>query len=98
MVRIWSSVNGASAFFARSCEWIFSREKQGRLEWEAKIGRRFELINDMLGRRGVRQAGLRFSRKAGEMYFGDYTAAALRTTVWIRLSMQMLSLRFLIDL
>ena len=52
----------------------------------------------MLDQRNFRQAGLRFPWKAGEMYFGDYTAAALRTTVWIRLSMQMLSLRFLIDL
>jgi len=76
----------------------FSKGKRGWLEWKAEIGRRFKPINDMLEQQNSRQAGLRFSRKAGEMYFGDYTAAALRTTVWIRLSMQMLSLRFLIDL
>jgi hypothetical protein len=29
----------------------FSRGKRVRLELEAEIGRRFELINDMLGRR-----------------------------------------------
>jgi|TARA_B100000959_G_scaffold155444_1_gene162986 hypothetical protein len=76
----------------------FSRGKRGRLEWKTEIGRRFKPINDMLEQQNSRQAGLRFSRKAGEMYFGDYTAAALRTTVWIRLFMQMLSCRFLIDL
>ncbi len=65
----------------------FSRGKRGQLEWEAEIGRRFKPINDMLEQQNSRQAGLRFSRKAGEMYFGDYTAAVLRTVAWIRLSM-----------
>ena len=44
----------------------FSRGKRGQLEWEAEIGRRFKLINDMLDQRNARQAGLRFLREAGE--------------------------------
>ena len=54
----------------------FSKGKRGWLEWEAEIGRRFKLINDMLDQRNARQVGLGFPRKAGEMHWSLYSSGA----------------------
>ena len=71
MVRIWSSVNSVPAFLYRDVSGLFEG-KTGRLEWEAEIGRRFKLINDMLDQQSARQVGLRFPRKADEMHWSLY--------------------------
>tara|TARA_Y100000310_G_scaffold111744_1_gene110151 strand:- start:333 stop:575 length:243 start_codon:yes stop_codon:yes gene_type:complete len=52
------------------------RGKREWLERGAEIGRRFEVINDMLDQRNTHQMGLGFPRKADEMHWGLYGSGA----------------------